>query len=292
MQESKYLEMIADKDTNFVYFSDLLRTQSEFASTCSNITNILDKLNIRYGFLAGTKDIWARDYMPIQVNLGKNIEYRYAPDYLQAKKWRKLKSYPDLVCSLNNICTYKSDLIIDGGNVIKSNSSVIMTDKVIFENLENYNKDTIIGKLKEIFETDKIALIPWDKADLFGHADGMVRYIDDKSVLIQGYFENYDAKFKDQLYGELNRIGLTWEKMEFSVEKEDERNWAYMNFLQTEKVIILPTFGIDEDNQALNLIKKHFNMYGAAQIKSVDMSAIVKGSGALNCISWTIKAAK
>lgn len=282
--------MIADKETNFVYFSDLLRTKSEFASICSNITEILDKLSIAYDFLTGTKDIWARDYMPIQIDFGKNIEYKYDPDYLQAKKYRKLKSYPDLVCSLNNILTYKSDLIIDGGNVIKSSSSVIMTDKVISENLENYNKDTIIGKLKDLFETDKIALIPWDRAnDEFGHADGMVRFIDNKSVLLQGYFDNYETKFKNQLYGELDGIGLTWKKMEFEVENEDDRNWAYMNFLQTDKIILIPKFGINEDIQALNQIKKYFKEYNTEQIKNVDMSAIVKEGGALNCISWTIR---
>ena len=282
--------MIADKDTNFVYFSELLRTKSEFASTCSSITEILDRLSVNYDFLIGTKDIWARDYMPIHIDSGKNIEYRYDPDYLQAKKYRKIKSYPDIVCSKNNITTYKSDLIIDGGNVIKSNSSVIMTNKVIFENLENYNRDTIIGKLKELFETDKIALIPWDKTnDEYGHADGMVRFIDDKSVLIQGYFESYESKFKNQLYNELDKIGLSWKKIEFEVENEDERNWAYMNFLQTDKIILIPKFGIDEDIQALNQIKKHFNNYQTEQIKNVDMSATVKEGGALNCISWTIK---
>lgn len=282
--------MIADKDTNFVYFSDLLRIKSEFIETCSRITAILDKQGVRYDFLKGTKDIWTRDYMPIQVDINRNVEYRYDPDYLQAKKYRKSKSYPDLVCNLNNISTCKSDLIIDGGNVIKSDSSVIMTDKVISENLENYNRDTIIGKLKELFETDKIALIPWDKAnDEYGHADGMIRFIDNQKVLIQGYFDDYETKFKNQLYGELDKIGLTWRKMEFDVENQDERNWAYMNFLQTDKMILIPKFGIDEDIPAMNQIKKFFHDYDSNQVENVDMDVIVKEGGALNCITWSLR---
>lgn len=283
--------MTADKDTNFVFFSDLLRTKSEFSKTCNSIIEILEKCNVEYGFLKGTKDIWARDYMPLQIDKEKKIEYRYDPDYLQAKKYRKIKSYPDLVCDLNNIKTLKTDLIIDGGNVIKSNASVIMSEKVIFENLENYNKrDTILGKLKELFEIDKIAIIPWDKEnEEYGHADGMVRFIDNHKVLLQGYYDQYDEKFKKQLYSELDKIGVTWEKMQFNVENENEDlNWAYMNFLQTDRIILVPQFDIDEDKQALDQIQKHFKDYTLEQIRGVKMNDIVKEGGALNCISWTI----
>jgi agmatine/peptidylarginine deiminase len=282
--------MIADKDTNFVYFSELLRTKSEFAKTCAEIIEIFDNHDIQYEFLKGTKDIWARDYMPIQVDLDKRIEYRYDPDYLQAKKYRKIKSYPDIVSELNNISTQKTDVIIDGGNVIKSENSIIMTDKVIIENKENYSRDMIIGKLQELFETDKIALIPWDKEnDEYGHADGMIRFVDNQTVLLQSYFDDYSEKFKNQLFGELDRIGVKWEKMEFDVNEEDERNWAYMNFLQTKDIILIPKFDIDEDIQAMKQIKRWYTDYNDKQIENVDMSAIVKEGGALNCISWTIR---
>jgi len=72
--------MIPDKDTNIVYISKFLKTKPEFVSTCNQITDILDKYHVSYYFLEGTKDIWARDYMPIQVSEKKFIEYRYDPD--------------------------------------------------------------------------------------------------------------------------------------------------------------------------------------------------------------------
>ena len=132
-----------------------------------------------------------------------------------------------------------------------------MTDKVIQENIEQYNRDTIIGKLKECFETDKIALIPWDKdSEKFGHADGMVRFIDDQTVLLQGYFDKYDEVFKGKLYTELNRIGLRWEKILFDIPDPDERSWAYINFLQTKDLILIPSFGIYEDDLAFQQIEK------------------------------------
>ena len=94
-------------------------------------------------------NIFTRDYMPIQVTSNKFIEYRYDPNYLQSKKGRTIKTYPDIVCDSIGFNTIKSDLIIDGGNVIKSNHCAILTDKILVENKEKYSMQTIIGKLRK-----------------------------------------------------------------------------------------------------------------------------------------------
>jgi len=74
--------MISDNQANKVYFSELLKSDLRFKATCNEITKILDSYEVRCEFLDKTKDIWARDYMPIQVSENKFVEYRYDPDYL------------------------------------------------------------------------------------------------------------------------------------------------------------------------------------------------------------------
>lgn len=283
--------MITDLETNNVFFSKLLNTDSRFSDTCQHITAIMGSFGVKYKFLDNTKDIWARDYMPIQVSNNKFIEYRYDPDYLQAKKYRNLKSYPDLICDTIGLRTQKTDLIIDGGNIIKSSNCVILTDKVIEENKEFYKPEKLIEKLREIFEVDKVALIPWDKKnDYLGHADGMMRFINNEKVLIQGYLDSYPDNFRQKLFSTLEKCGLNWERISFEVNKEDDRNWAYLNFLQTKDIILIPSLGIEEDDQALKQIKKYYPDYaGNDRIAQVDMTEIVKLGGALNCITWTVK---
>ena len=80
--------------------------------------------------------------MPIQINDSKFIEYRYDPDYLQGswKGCRDLKTYPDIVCDSLKLETEKSNLIMDGGNLVKSSDCVILTDKIIKENRLSYSK--------------------------------------------------------------------------------------------------------------------------------------------------------
>ena len=42
----------------------------------------LDLFNIKYKLLNNTKDIWARDYMPVKTKSGKYVSFRYEPSYL------------------------------------------------------------------------------------------------------------------------------------------------------------------------------------------------------------------
>ena len=53
--------------------------------------------------------------------INQYIEYRYDPDYLQGhwKGCRDSKTYPDVVCDALKLKTEKSDLIMDGGNLVK-----------------------------------------------------------------------------------------------------------------------------------------------------------------------------
>ena len=279
--------MISDNQTNKIYFSELLKTKLKFAATCNEITKILDSFEVRYAFLEKTKDIWARDYMPIQVSEDRFIEYRYDPNYLlsTAKGDRDSKTYPDIVCDWLNQKTIKTDIILDGGNVIKSKNHVILTDKIVTENQYCYDKTKLIQQLKELFEVEHVILIPWPKAEPYGHTDGILRFIDDKTVLIN------EVEKTTRLEKELKEHGLKCEYIRYEVKNPNEDlNWAYINFLQTKDLILLPKLNIEEDEQAFEQMKIYYPDYARNnRIAQVDMTKIVKEGGALNCISWTIK---
>jgi len=283
--------MISDFQTNTIYFSDLLQKDKRFTETSNEISGKLCLLNITAKFLPScTNDIWARDYMPIQVSKNKFIEFRYDPDYLQdiGEDGRDIKTYPDLVCDALSLNTVKSNIILDGGNVVKSEKSVILTDKIVQENKKLYSQKELIFKLTDLFETEKIVLIPRDKYDDFGHADGMLRFINEDKVLINGIYNKENA-FKKNLLKTLEANKIDWDWISFDVEKEDSRNWAYINFLQINDIIFVPKLEIDEDNQALGILNRHYPNYAKEnRIIQIDIRSVVEFGGALNCISWTI----
>src|SRR5690554_1576232 len=91
--------MIAGKATDTVYFSEILLTDKRFTKTCNALTELLEKHSIKYDFLKATKDIWCRDYMAIQIEKGKFVQFRYEPSYL--KDDLELQSDPKEVCKAN-----------------------------------------------------------------------------------------------------------------------------------------------------------------------------------------------
>lgn len=284
--------MITDQQTNKVYFSKLLQTDTRFKNTYREVLAILKDRNIEYDFLPKTKDIWARDYMPVQVSENKFVEFRYDPDYLQGnsedKERRELKTYPDMVCDAIGLKTIKSDIILDGGNVVKSDNTVIMTGKVVWENERRYTEKQLVEALKNLFEVEKVVLIPWDEECEYGHADGMLRFIGQDKVLISGFYQTADKGFQEDILRCLEQEGITWEWLRCS-EKESEKNISYINFLQTKDLIIVPKLNRKEDKMAFEEISKHFPDYASRRnIFNADARDIEKYSGAFNCISWTV----
>jgi agmatine/peptidylarginine deiminase len=251
----------------------------------------LDSRGKPYHLLDKTKDIWARDYMPIQVTRDRFVEFRYDPDYLQGtgKERREIKTYPDIVCDYLGLKTIKTDIILDGGNVVKSDNTVILTDKVVKENKRTYDRKDLIQQLEILFETDRIIIIPCDKMDTYGHSDGMLRFIDNETLLINWFYRLAEEDFKNRLLASIKEKGLQYEWLDIKVKDLNEYNWAYINFLQTQDLIIVPKFGIEEDDDAFSQICYFYKSYADKdRIIQVDSKQIVEKDGALNCISWTI----
>ncbi len=281
--------MITDAETNFVYFSGHLKSEPKVQSFHEQLIAILTKHKIDYDYLPETRDIWCRDYMPVQVEKDRFIEYKYDPDYLLDRKGRSFKTYTDLVCASIGLKTIKYDLILDGGNVIRWKDKVIMTDKVIPENAFHYRKAGLLKDMDEAFQVDQVILIPWYPKDKFGHADGMLRFVDGSTVLVDGFYRHKKSGIGEKLFRVLKSHRLEAVPLEFKVKRESKHNWGYLNFLQMKDLIIVPQFGIDEDAQAFTQIKHAFQGYAAKEaIETIDCSVIIKEGGVLNCISWNI----
>ena len=76
------------------------------------------------------------------------------------------------------------------------------------------------------------------------------------------------------------------EKASVMISKPHKNSWAYINWLQNEKVLILPKFNISEDQEAYEQIVKLMPHY-KDRIEMVDAIDLIRYEGCLNCASWT-----
>ncbi|MET4083130.1 agmatine deiminase [Pedobacter sp. UYP30] len=277
--------MITDSQANFIYLADSLPLK--YPAFYAEFQKVLNKAKIAYGVLPQTKDVWAVDYMPIQVDENEFIKFNYAPDYLMDSiKWKKTISDVDLICSQINIELKKSSIILDGGNVVRSEKKIIMCDKIFFENpLVAYND--LIAELKNIFQIDDIIFIPTHPKDKIGHADGILRFYGDNTVLINE-FSKEDKKFEIGCKTALSNAGVGFIEIPYNPygnSKGIDATGIYINYLELGQTIILPTFNILEDEKA---IRQFETLFPKHQIISVHSSDLAKDGGVLNCITWNI----
>lgn len=277
--------MITDFETTSLYLADTLKKMHP--SFYAQLLTKLLALGIVPSLLQGTKAVWAVDYMPIQVSRDKFVQFVYNPDYLrQYAKWLKTISDVTPICKVLGLNPEKSDILLDGGNVVRSTNKIIMCDKIFKEN-PHYTERELIATLEKLFEVDQIVFIPTDPTDIIGHADGTARFLDDTTVLINKYSdkdEEYGLRLKLSLHNaNLNYIEVPYNP--YGNQTELEANGIYVNYLQMQQGVLVPTFGIKEDDVA---IRQFENLFSGQTVIPLNSNDIAKDGGILNCISWNI----
>jgi agmatine deiminase len=280
--------MVTGKEANTVYFSEKLRSDERFTKTCNILIELLEKNSIKYDFLTATKDIWCRDYMPIQVEKGKFVQFRYEPFYL--KDDLELQSDPKEVCKANKIKHQFSKINLDGGNVVNWSDRAIITDRVFDENPKYSSKTKLIAEIEKLLEVE-IIVIPQIKSDMTGHADGMVRFVD-RNTLLGNDREQEFKYWKSGINKVLKEKGIDYIDIPFLDHKE--KNYpnhaigCYVNYLEIENLIVLPIFET-EKNKDQEVYNKFKEIFPDREIETINYNEIGFHGGLLNCTTWTIK---
>lgn len=274
--------MIPDWDTNFIYFSDLL--VKRHPKLFDNLERILTSEDIGIGLIHFASDIWCRDYMPVQVREKWFVQFIYDPKYLKDGRYRDVKTNPKSLYwdAEEGVDLIQSDLILDGGNVICSETAVILTERVLEDNA-HLKKIEIINKLQRLLCVDNIYIAPQQPYDIYGHIDGMMRFVNGNTILIND-FSGEPIKFRKKLDKFLE--GLPFNILSLKISKNIRKfRWCYINYIHVGKVIIIPSTGADEEVSILEQFKKIFKDH---KIYKVPSTSILRRGGGLHCVSWNV----
>jgi agmatine deiminase len=278
--------MIADRNANVVCVADTL--EPKFPDVYRELKLILTEHGIPLRTIPGTLDIWCRDYMPVQVSEDRFVQFRYTPDYLTAKKYRHLMADgeigPKLPWLKNSI---RSEIVLDGGNVIRWRDKVILTEKIFAEN-PNSAREQLMCELEGLFGVDRLILIPPERGDVTGHADGVVRFVNGDSVVVNDY-RRIDPEYRHRLLPILEAAGLEVHEVPYQPGSGSSQGMPsavgnYVNFLQVGTVLIMPFYGLPEDGEAKEKLSRYFSN---CLVTALDCRELAKSGGVLNCVSWT-----
>lgn len=278
-----------EKGSHIVYLSDLFA--SRYPETCQRLTDILNKYTIPFAFLDGTKDIWCRDYMPVQTPSGKLIQFKYEPSYLNDPKYSDSRSDVKYIDKVNGITPIFSDINLDGGNVVMYAKKAIITDRIYSEN-PNKSREDIRKELAELLECQIIIIPALAKSyDFTGHADGMIRFVDENTVIGNELSED-SPTFQNNMKRAMRLSNLNYiEFPYFSYENKGNDENAigiYLNYLEVGNLIVMPVFGVpgNRDDEALAKLKE---VFPDRAIETIDYNDVALAGGILNCTTWVIR---
>ncbi len=277
--------MMTDEQTNVLYYADTLpKKHREFYTA---FDQAIADLGIIPKEIPGTRDVWAKDYMPVQINESSFVLFRYQPDYLvSTAKWRKTISDTERICQDMGINCKTSDIVLDGGNISRGYGMAILCDKVFKEN-QNISEKSLVRQLETVLEVEKIIFIPTHPFDITGHSDGILRWYGKDTVLINDYRDD-PTGYGLHLRMALHNAGLDYIEIPYYPYEnvtDDDATGEYINFLWMQQGIVVPLFGMKEDNKAMRVMEQLFPWKTISTVKASGLS--IHG-GVLNCISWNI----
>lgn len=275
--------MMPDHSKNFIYLAGTL--SSKMPLFYKHFTTAITSAGIEQGILTGTSDIWAVDYMPVQLSENQFVQYIFKPDYLTTRKYFHLLTDAERVWNNLELDTevVSCDLVLDGGNLVYEKDTLIVTDKVFTENADK-TKTQVIQLLENCFHA-RVIVIPRADNDIFGHADGDVRFVNTDTVIVNepGTQLEYFKKVTDIL--KINKLKYICAPCG-CCESGLSAMGLYINYLQVGTAIFVPVFDIEQDERAVKFFKDVFSGCNIIPVKS---KQIAKRGGVLRCVSWGVK---
>ena len=224
--------------------------------------------------------------MPVMISEdGTYSKYQYSPDYLvENERYQQYITNQDDVCRELNIFTPTNmNIVFDGGNYVRCDNKVLMTDKIFMENPQC--KLTYLLNHLERSLCAEVVLLPWDMQDECGHADGMVTYMGNGRVLLNSCWKKKSKDFHKRL---VKILGAHFEVVELDYNcKEDKDSWCYLNYLRLPNAILLPCLSenIDCDND-LAAIETFGKLFPDLSIIPIYAMPLISKGGALHCVTW------
>ena len=236
-------------------------------------------------------DIWMRDFSPL--NAVDPVMFRYTA--AGQGGGRRGQSQADVV--QETLAEWieaaagsmgESDLLNDGGNYVDDYAgNAVLSRKFLRDN--NLSEAQARERIKQATGVNQVAFIEADEQGGLEHADGVVAFIDENTLVINAYPEDPDyaadlrADLEHGLPGvTIHEIITPYDGSEIYDERFGSACGLYTNMLVTPSRIYLPQFGIPEDAEALASISR----WTDREVIPVQSSQVCKMGGGVRCMSW------
>lgn len=234
------------------------------------------------------RDIWMRDFTT--VNPEQPVQFTYTWASMTQKQSKDVQKSFNQFADRYQIQRAKTDLMIDGGNLVDDYAGrVITTTRFMEDNELSYNEAK--QELKATLGATEVAILEPDE-EVLAHSDGMVSWVDKNTLLVNDYSKN--PSFRSIVMKELKTSFPTAKIVEVPVEYKTNPKGQWegfesacgvnLNATVTHNNIYVPTFNMPHDEKALTIIKQNTSK----KVISVNAENVCPMGGSVRCLTWQV----
>jgi agmatine deiminase len=300
--KSDWVDYLEDARKNFVNIIKAIAKYERCLVICDEIKlvqNYFDENEHIEYVQFQTNDTWARDCSAISIlENGK----KKLLDFTFTGWGGKFEASLDNRLSQTLAPYYKTpmqtvDFILEGGAIESNSKGLLLTTSECMLNPNrnrSYTKEQTTQLLKEQFGASDILYL--DHGYLAGddtdsHIDTLARFVDEKTIMYIRCEDENDEHYKalNQMERQLQEFaleyGLNLIALPFAdaLYYDNERVPAtYANFLIINGAVLVPTYGVKQDQQALEIFKDFFQN---RDVIGIDCSVLIRQHGSLHCVT-------
>lgn len=257
-------------------------------------SNYVKAIGQNHVVIAPMQDIWMRDFS--SANPDQPTLFRYTAAGQGGTK--KAQAISDDVQSDFKLYSQKAglkfiqtQLLNDGGNWVEDGfGNVVISTKFLSDN--RLSEKVAREKLIALTNAKHIAFIDADEQGGLEHADGVVSFVDQNTLVMNTYPEDpdYTKKLKaDLIRGipniKIHEIITPYDGSQIYDKKFGSACGLYTNMLVTPEHIYFPQFGIKEDSVALQQIRA----ITKRKVIPVQSNHVCHMGGGVRCMSWQLR---
>lgn len=230
-----------------------------------------DLIKIRIPF----DDTWCRDFGPVGLVSDAELHLvdfefsAWGKDYSHSKDSEvtaKLLRVPEFRSLVGPIETHRAKFVLEGGAIESNGRGTVLVNWHCLETRHpNMDRTQLITELKRHLcakEIIGIDVTPHAGDDTDGHIDTLVRFLDERTLVVQGLA---DESLHQQLLTQVSSLKLLGEDGRYHpphVVVLPPANDAsglplnYVNFILINRACLMPVYGLTTDDEALDILSR------------------------------------
>jgi agmatine/peptidylarginine deiminase len=300
--QTDWLEYLDDAIKNYIEIINAIIRYQKCLVICNDIDLVksyFTKNENLYFIEYNTDDTWARDCSSLCIYQDQELKLL---DFKFNGWGDKFESSKDNAMS-KSISKYYSqklesiEFILEGGAIDgNGDDAILTTSKCLFNKNRNAKLTPlqITKKINQFFGVTKIFYLEHgylDGDDTDSHIDTLARFIDNKTIMYISCRDKRDKHYVELklMEDELKEIALdnnynliSLPMTEAIYYKNERLPATYANFLFVNGAVLVPIYGVKEDEEAIEVFRDTFR---DKDIVPIDCSTLIKQHGSLHCIT-------